>query len=276
VVIQTTPTPSATPTTTPTATPIIYTIVAGDTLLAIALDHRTTVEEILALNPGARPQALQIGQQIVLPAPAPAVLAGPGATAAPLTIKIAGLGLYRTPVNGLWVAGEARNDGGLPAENVQVLITLHSANGDTLASVEAWVEPAILLPGEAGPFAAMVALVPAGDLYAATTVVGGTTLPEIGDRDRDLAVAETIVTIDEGRVQVTGTITNGGIAPAEQVAIITTFLDSSGAVTGYYRHLLVDGLAAGASLPFSFATTPPGGQTVSARFLAEGRQADDQ
>lgn len=70
-----TPSPMATPTAvqpTPTATPAVrtYTVQPGDTLSDVAARFGTTVEAILALNPGVRPETLQPGTELRLP-PAP-------------------------------------------------------------------------------------------------------------------------------------------------------------------------------------------------------------
>jgi len=66
-----TPTPTRTPTLTPSPTPtpefIIYRIQPNDTLAAIALRFGTSVEVLLAANPGINPNALQIGQEIRIP-----------------------------------------------------------------------------------------------------------------------------------------------------------------------------------------------------------------
>ncbi|NLY46728.1 MAG: LysM peptidoglycan-binding domain-containing protein, partial [Tissierella sp.] len=44
-----------------------YTIKAGDTLYQLARTYNTTVEAILAINPGINPNNLQIGQRICIP-----------------------------------------------------------------------------------------------------------------------------------------------------------------------------------------------------------------
>ncbi|WFA08124.1 LysM peptidoglycan-binding domain-containing protein [Tissierella sp. Yu-01] len=44
-----------------------YTIRSGDTLFKLAMTYRTTVEAIMALNPGINPNNLQIGQVICIP-----------------------------------------------------------------------------------------------------------------------------------------------------------------------------------------------------------------
>lgn len=59
----TTPTPAATPT--PSAR--VYVVKQGDTLFQIALDNGTTVEAILAANPGLNPDTLAVGTEIRLP-----------------------------------------------------------------------------------------------------------------------------------------------------------------------------------------------------------------
>ncbi|MCC6381527.1 MAG: LysM peptidoglycan-binding domain-containing protein [Dehalococcoidia bacterium] len=77
---RTSPTPSTaaattTASVTPSATaapggPRSYTVQAGDTLGAIAQRFATTVEAILALNPGITAETLPIGAVLVIP-PAP-------------------------------------------------------------------------------------------------------------------------------------------------------------------------------------------------------------
>lgn len=52
------------PTTTQAAQPVFATVAAGDTLDQIALDHDTTVERLLELNPNLDPRELQVGQQV--------------------------------------------------------------------------------------------------------------------------------------------------------------------------------------------------------------------
>ncbi|MBA4181901.1 MAG: hypothetical protein C0506_15025 [Anaerolinea sp.] len=51
----------------PTAGPRTHTVKAGETLGAIAIANGTTVEAILALNPGITPETLPIGEVLKLP-----------------------------------------------------------------------------------------------------------------------------------------------------------------------------------------------------------------
>jgi LysM repeat protein len=66
-----TPTPTWTPRPTETPTllpPLTYQVQPGDTLSAIAAMFDTTVEDILALNPGIAPEALSVGRVLLIPA----------------------------------------------------------------------------------------------------------------------------------------------------------------------------------------------------------------
>ncbi|MBS4021632.1 MAG: LysM peptidoglycan-binding domain-containing protein [Dethiobacter sp.] len=54
----------------PCPTGLFLEIAPGDTLFKIAREQGTTVQAILALNPGLDPKNLQIGQVICLPLPA--------------------------------------------------------------------------------------------------------------------------------------------------------------------------------------------------------------
>ncbi|MGE5551927.1 MAG: LysM peptidoglycan-binding domain-containing protein, partial [Bacteroidota bacterium] len=61
----------------PTCPGFLYTIQAGDTLFALAARFGTTVQAILAANPGLDPNSLQVGRRICIPVPAP-VTTAPG------------------------------------------------------------------------------------------------------------------------------------------------------------------------------------------------------
>ncbi len=59
--------PAASPTTTPFPAQRTYTIQLNDTLFDIAAAFDTTVDEIMELNPGLEPTALNPGDMIILP-----------------------------------------------------------------------------------------------------------------------------------------------------------------------------------------------------------------
>lgn len=62
------PAPSDSPHTCPEST-LPYIVLSGDTLWKLAQRYKTSVDEILDLNPGVDPQNLQIGSTLCLPSP---------------------------------------------------------------------------------------------------------------------------------------------------------------------------------------------------------------
>jgi LysM repeat protein len=66
---NTSPSPAGSPTAAATTTPEgrSYIVRSGDTLSSIAVENDTTVDEIVALNPGLDPDTLDVGAEILLP-----------------------------------------------------------------------------------------------------------------------------------------------------------------------------------------------------------------
>jgi len=66
------PTPTQAPTPSPTPIPpIVHQVQEGETLITIAELHETTVEAIVALNPGVESDLLQVGQVLLIPVGTP-------------------------------------------------------------------------------------------------------------------------------------------------------------------------------------------------------------
>jgi LysM repeat protein len=274
VVIQTTPTPLPAPTATPTATPIVYQIKSGDTLLGIAIERGTTVEEIKALNPGIVPENLQIGQPVVLPPPATVkALLAPG-TAVPIQVTITKIHAYQTPLGSLWLLGEVTNEGETAVENIQIEIGLLAADGRTVGSATAWVAASIILPGERGPFGVLVNE-PSGDFAQPTVaVIGGQAVVELGTRTLAVAVQDAELATNDDSVMLTGTVVNSGETAVTQVELTATFYDAQGSVTGFQQQVVAEELGVGAERPFLLEAAPPGGATVSYSLHAEAQSVE--
>ncbi len=277
-VIQTTPTPLPTPTATPSPTPIVHQIVSGDTLLGIAIERSTTVEEIVALNPGIVPENLQIGQPVVLPPPATVnPLLAPG-TAVPIRVTITKIHAYQTPLGSLWLLGEVTNEGETAVENIQVEIGLLAADGRALGSVTAWVAASIIPPGQRGPFGVLVNEPPV-DLaprnFAPTVaVIGGQAVVELGNRTLDVSVRDVELEASGDSVSVSGTVVNSSATAVAQVQLIATFYDAQGNVTGFQQQVVAEELGVGAERPFLLEAAPPGGATVSYTLHAEAQSVE--
>lgn len=273
-VIQTTPTPLPTPTETPTPTPIAYQVVEGDTIWVIAAKSYRTVDEILALNPGVRPNLLQIGQMLLLPPPATPVFQGGGSTPVPIRVAVVSVTPYQTPLDGLWLLGEVVNEGEMPAQNLQLTLDLLDAVGDVQQTTTAWVVAPVLPPGQRAPFGVLLPRRPDGFAGTRISISGGDTVIDLGTRYLDLAVTVDEANLGENQARLAGVITNVGGASATQILLVGTFYDAQERVTGYYQHVWTDEMPASGQIPFSFDMTPPGGRAVSYQLAAYGLQAE--
>jgi LysM repeat protein len=269
IVVETTPTPLPTAMPTPTATPIRYEIEAGDTLLAIAIQRRTTVDEIRTLNPDIRPELLQIGQVIELPPPATAVAQQMASTPIPLQMRVKQIDAYLTPVGSLWLLGEVINEGDVAAENVQVEVWLTAADGTPLTTVMGWVASAVIPAGATAPFAILVNEPPAGFDYPVVAVVAGQSVVDLGNRSLAVDVVEQQGQFDEGAVIIEGRLQNNAETPVEQITIIATLYDAQGRVSGLQQTDVAGPLAPGETAVFQLSAAPPGGEVVDFTLQAE-------
>jgi LysM repeat protein len=274
VVVETTPTPLPTPTATPTPTPILYEIEAGDTLLAIAIQRRTTVDEIRTLNPDVRPELLQIGQVIELPPPATAVAQQMASTPIPLQMRVKQIDAYRTPVGSLWLLGEVVNEGDVAAENVQVEVWLTAADGAPLTAVIGWVAASVIPAGTTAPFAILVNEPPAGFDYPVVAVVGGQSVVDLGNRSLAVDVIEQQGQFDESAVIIEGRLQNNAETAVAQITIVATLYDAQGRVSGLQQSDVADPLAPGETAVFQLSAAPPGGEVVDFALLVQAVISD--
>jgi LysM repeat protein len=253
-------TPSDTPTPTVTPTPIIYVIKKGDTLLAIARQFGTTVNELQEVNGITDPRRLRIGQEIIIPQPQGDGEPTTVPTPTPVALRIEGLAFYRTPVDSLWCLGEVVNLSGEPAEEVQVQVSLHDEQGVLLASGAAYTQLDILAGRGRSPFAILFTAPPSSFAQYQTRVLSGVPSTYLGPRYPDLAVEEVSGgPLEDGTYQVRGQVHNAGNADAERVAVVITLYDDERHVVGA-RTVGIDAevFLAGAMAPFDERLTPLG------------------
>lgn len=274
-VLQTTPSPLPTATATATPTPIVYVIEQGDTLLAIAIDHNTTTEAIMNLNPGIRPELLQIGQQVVLPPPATPMYQPALGTPVPIQVAITQVNQYRTPVGSVWILGQVANEGDLAVENVAVTLRPAAGDGAPLDEVTAWVVPGVLAPGEEAPFGALIPEAPEGLGAPSAFVSNGQAVNNLGDRTIDLSVSDAEATIGDGRVSLRGRLQNASDQPVSRVLVVTSVFDDRGRIIGYHELWVEELLAPGQSVPFATVVTPPGGEASDFSFAVLGLIEDE-
>jgi LysM repeat protein len=253
-------TPSNTPTPTVTPTPMIYTIRKGDTLLEIAREFGVTVREIQEVNGIEDARRLWIGQEILIPPKAAGSEPTVAPTPTPVALKIVGLGFFRTPADSLWCLGEVVNLSDEPAEEIQVEVTLHDAQGQLLAAGVAFTQLDILAQGGRSPFGILFSAPPTSFSQYQTKVLSGVRSTHLGPRYAALAVAEKWGgPLDESNYQVRGRVENTGQAEAEKVAIVVTLYDREGHVVGARTvGIEADVFLPGAVAPFDVTLTPLG------------------
>lgn len=273
-VIQTTPTPLPTPTETPTPTPIAYQVVEGDTIWVIAAKSYRTVDEILALNPGVRPNLLQIGQTLLLPPPATPVFQNTGSTPVPIRVTVVSVTPYQTPLGGLWLLGEVVNEAEMPAQNLQLTLDLLDSAGQIIHTTTVWVAASLLMPQQRAPFGVLLPQRPADFASTRVSVTGGDTVIDRGTRYLDLTVTVNAADLDETQANLEGQIENAGEAAAAQILLVASLYDAQGRVTGYYQAVYDQVLPAGSRLPFAFSAAPPGGRAVTYQLFAQGLQVN--
>ncbi len=254
--VPNTPTPFPTPTNTPEPTPIVYQIQEGETLLGIAIAQGTTTEAILALNPDLRPEALQIGQAIILPPKTTNINAEVVAdTSIPTEILVYQTQTYETPVGGFWVIGEVENKGSEAVENVQVQIRFLDDQGNELNTAVTWIVNPIIQAGAKAPFGI---LLPQKPPFAQmdTAVIAGNLVAEMGERTIDLQLTELNIDTEKPAVELNGVVENVGDAAATAIQIIFSLYDAENKLVGFTVHELDDSLPAGATVDFTETAVP--------------------
>lgn len=145
----------------PTATPQVYTVVAGDTMFAIAARNEISVQGLLAANPDVDPLLLFPGTELVIPA-AGAVLVTALPSPTPVAARLADVECYASALGELWCFLLVNNDNDFPLENLIGTVQLLSPEGEVLASLEAVPPMNVLLPGQSLPLVAYRSAPPVG------------------------------------------------------------------------------------------------------------------
>mgnify|MGYP000346295033 CR=1 FL=1 len=262
--------PTATLTPSPSPTPVVHVVVQGNTLLGIALEYGVSVDALVQANGLNVNEYLSIGQILVIPTETEEEGAGMGilapvgnmilATPTPLPLDIVGATLYQTPVGGVWCMGEVVNTTDAPITNMQVQVTLVTADGTPLQSSVALAAADYLAPDARAPFAVLFKAPPTGYADVRVSLLRGETVSAITAGFVPLDVAQPSGAVSGPQYRVTGLLVNNTGTAVSRITVVVTLYDVDGKVIGYRQTILDDEaiLPAGQSREFETLLTPHG------------------
>lgn len=252
----------------PTSTPRVYVIEAGDTVSEIAETFKISPSDLMAANPDANPNALVIGETLIIPDPSAQLAAASTPTPAPVSISQAQC--HPSADLGLWCFALLHNDTANWLETVAVQITLLDENNATIASQTAYPILDVIQPNSALPVYAYFPNAPSDgspQLQVLSAMQGN------ASRYLPATLENTVAQIDwDGTsAQVSGLV----ILPAEsnaasQVWVAAVAYDKNGTVVGLKRW---EGgaLQPGGSTHFMFRVSSLGGVIEAVEFFVQAR-----
>jgi LysM repeat protein len=255
----------------PTPTPVTYTIVAGDTMLAIALRHGIELEDLQAANPDVNPRLLSVGT--VLEIPLGESLPAVPMTATPLPLPTASPDCYAVP-DGTWCFMNVTNDRSRPIENISGRIVLYDQEGQMIAD-GVGIAPLNLLPeDETIPLVAFFPGRQAGVVTAFADLISAQTVPKNDERYLNawIEVNQVDLSTDRMQAKVRGSF---GIpkksASGNLVWIAAVAHDSDGRIAGVRKLELNIQIEPGDSQDFTLEVYSLGPQITEVNVLIEAR-----
>ncbi len=255
---------------TPTPSTETYAIQPGDTLLGLALARGIELSELQALNPDVRAEALQIGQQIVVPA-APSVAPTDSGEAGGGTL-VAGDPQVVAADPGLWVFGQVTSESDVALAPAQLTLTLLGADDVELTSASAWTAGRRIDARGTAPYAFYFPDLSDDGLVARVDIVA----PGLAGVPvwPDLSATDVVVAAEDGATDISGRLVNGGDETVTDLLLTVTFYDDAGVYTGYRQLELPGALTPDASLPFQMAALPIRSTVDSVTIQIDARPAE--
>lgn len=242
------------PTTPPPATPApaeFYIVRPGDTLLGIALDLGLSIEQLKAVNPTLDPLALQVGQQVILPAPGMAI----AAAATPLPLQLDDPTCFDLITGRLLCIGQVRNQHDQPVTGVRLRLLLRGRDGAVLAETSTGIEQTLILPGQQAPYS--VIFEAAGDVQPEVVLLHAVTAT--GQEALPLDIVDEQAAISGRHYHVSATIANTTGIATRPPRVILTVVDSEGKLAAFRVMTGTVGMEPGARQFIQIDALPPAG-----------------
>jgi LysM repeat protein len=245
---------------TPTPTPLTYTIVGGDTMLAIALRHGISLEELQAVNPEVNPRLLSVGTVLIIPLGDNLPLSP--MTATPIPLIPTSTDCYTVP-DGIWCFLLVTNNRSRALENISARVVLYDAGGEMFAEGIAIAAINRLPADEDTPLVIFFSGSNIGDFNAIANILTAQPVPNNDARYLNawLEVDEVVISAGGSQAEVSGSI---GIpkksSPGNLAWVVVTAYDSEGRVVGVRKLEKFGLLEPGASREFMievFSLGPP-------------------
>lgn len=251
----------------PTITPHIYIIESGDTISEIAEKFKIPQENLIAANPDVNPNALTIGQSLIIPDPSAPLAAA--STLTPVPVPVTQAACHPTADSGLWCFALIQNNTGSMIENVSAQITLLDEDNNVVASQTAFMPLDILPVNESLP---VYVYFPNASVNAKPQVQVLSAMPG-GSSYLPASLDNTSAQIDwDGK---SANLSGQVLLPAEsnaatQVWVAAVAYDKYGTVVGV-RRWEGGALQPGSSLNFDFSVSSVGGEIEAVEFFAQAR-----
>ena len=256
---------------TPTPTPMTYTIVEGDTMLAIALKHGIDLEDLQAANPEENPRLLSVGTVLVIPL-GESIPAVP-MTATPLPITTTSPDCYAAP-DGIWCFLVVTNDRSRPLENISARIVLYNQTGEMIADGIGIAALNLVPVDEAIPLVVFFPGIQTDEFTAIGDLITAQTVPKNDDRYLNawIEVKQVEISAENMHAEVNGSF---GIpkksSPGNLVWIVAIAYDADGRVAGVRKLERVSPIEPGESREFSLNVYSLGPQITEVKVLIEAR-----
>jgi LysM repeat protein len=222
--------PTQPPTVTPT--PMVYTIVEGDTMLAIAFRYGISLAQLQSANPEVNARLLVVGTELIIPLGD--VLPSNPVTATPIPLQISGTICYPAP-DGIWCFVTIKNDRSRALENISAQVVLQDSDGDFIAEGTAYGAMNLLPVDEELPLVLFIPGRYSTEFEVTAIIQTVQPLPKNDERYLNAWLEVDQVKISEGgkRAQISGTV---GLPvksePGNLAWILVVAYDQEGNVVG--------------------------------------------
>lgn len=225
---------TATPVPVPTPTPVVHIVSLGETISSIALQYGVSIDAILNANPGISPNAMIVGEEVIVPA-------GESASTISIDASIAGAIVPGKPYcvqsgGGLWCSVMVENRGEKRIIDTVISISFSDGEGNSILAKNVPTVLRRLDPESVIPAALFLIEPPADYETVEVSMFSARGLPD-GDQTAEVIEEERDVVLEPLQAEITGTmrVAAGGESDRATVSIAAAALNMDGDVIGVRR-----------------------------------------